>query len=77
VYAHLNAVMVQAGQEVARGTVLGMSGSTGWSTGPHAHVARQEGCGLSHCQSIAVAFADVGDDGVPATGENVTSWNCP
>ena len=37
VYAHLSALLVQAGQRVAAGTVLGREGSTGHSTGPHLH----------------------------------------
>lgn len=77
IYAHLSEVQVDVEQVVARGAVIGLSGSTGWSTGPHAHVARQEGCGLSHCPSIALAFAEVEGDGVPLTGEKVTSLNCP
>jgi hypothetical protein len=77
VYAHLSAVQVSLGQQVMRGGVVGLTGSTGWSTGPHAHVARQENCGGGFCQSIAVAFEDVPDDGVPVTGETVTSQNCP
>jgi hypothetical protein len=77
IYFHLNEVTVQVEQVVARGTVVGLSGSSGWSTGPHAHVARQESCGLAYCQSIPVTFADVPDDGVPETGDVVTSQNCP
>lgn len=77
VYAHLSAVEVAVDEFVPRGTPVGLSGSTGYSTGPHAHFARQEGCGQSHCQSIAVSFADVAGDGVPGTGDSVTSGNCP
>lgn len=77
IYLHLSEVKVAVDQFVPRGAIVGLSGSTGWSTGPHAHVARQEGCGLSYCQSVPVAFADVADDGVPETGEMVTSQNCP
>lgn len=37
IYAHLSAVHVAAGQAVADGEVIGESGNTGNSTGPHLH----------------------------------------
>ena len=36
-YAHLSRALVDEGQEVAQGTVLGKMGSSGRSTGPHLH----------------------------------------
>jgi hypothetical protein len=77
IYAHLSATSVVKDEFVARGAEVGLTGSTGWSTGPHAHVAREEGCGGAWCQSIAVQFADVPDGGVPETGDVVVSGNCP
>lgn len=77
IYFHLSEVKVEVGQVVPRGTTVGLSGSSGWSTGPHAHVARQGPCQLAYCQSIPVAFVDVPGDGVPETGDVVMSQNCP
>jgi hypothetical protein len=74
-YAHVNSVDVSLGQSVARGQRVATSGGTGWSTGPHAHLQRQTDCGFAFCQSIAMSFADVAGDGVPVSGETVTSQN--
>jgi len=36
-YAHLSSINVSMGQMVERGKLVGLVGSTGWSTGPHLH----------------------------------------
>lgn len=36
-YAHLDEVWVTAGDRVAQGKVIGLSGDTGYATGPHLH----------------------------------------
>lgn len=36
-YAHMSQPKVYAGQNVTKGQVIGLSGSTGYSTGPHTH----------------------------------------
>jgi murein DD-endopeptidase MepM/ murein hydrolase activator NlpD len=43
-YAHLEAVLVSDGDQVAPGTVLGLKGSTGFSTGPHLRFEVDRGC---------------------------------
>ena len=73
-YAHLRQVDVSPGQDVAQGQQIGLSGSTGWSTGPHAHVEREGDCGHAFCDTIPLSFADV-PGGVPNEGDVVTSQN--
>ena len=36
-YGHLDKLLVSTGQAVQQGQVIGLLGSTGWSTGPHVH----------------------------------------
>jgi murein DD-endopeptidase MepM/ murein hydrolase activator NlpD len=74
-YMHLDAPLVAAGDLVAQGDVIGLSGGTGWSTGPHAHVQRQALCGAWWCQSLETRFDDV-VGGEPAAGDQVVSQNC-
>ncbi len=36
-YGHMSGLAVSAGQQVAKGDIIGFVGSTGYSTGPHVH----------------------------------------
>ena len=43
-YAHLSKLLVEVGDEVGDGTVVGLAGQTGRATGPHLHYeVRQDG----------------------------------
>ena len=74
IYKHLNKVTVGIGQQVARGAQVGLSGTTGYSTGAHLHFMRQTNCGKGNCPSVPTSFVGVG---TPGTGQYVTSNNCP
>lgn len=68
-YAHLSAVSVSEGQEVDTDQVIGYSGRTGYSTGPHLHltVLASEGVRVGqipnektlNCRGITIPLADV------------------
>ena len=65
-YGHLSYVSVRAGQAVTTGDILGYSGSTGYSFGPHLHfgVYATEGLRMiknprsKYCSSVAIPSAD-------------------
>lgn len=57
-YAHLARIAVRAGQRVAEGEVLGVMGSTGYSTGVHLHFElRFRGRPLDAVKAMALARA--------------------
>ncbi len=61
-YAHLqeNGILVKAGQRVGLGEVIGYSGNTGFSSGPHLHFALQINTGL---RLVSIPFRMVGPEG--------------
>jgi murein DD-endopeptidase MepM/ murein hydrolase activator NlpD len=76
-YLHFSAVVVKPGDKVRRGQLLGYSGNTGWSCGPHLHfkVARSVGSGWNN-PSVPAHIAGYGDPlrdtliAAPACGNN-------
>lgn len=56
VYVHLNDALVKVGEAVTQGAKIGLSGGTGWSTGPHMHVQKQELCAAFYCKSVPLIF---------------------
>lgn len=62
-YAHLNSYVVKKGQKVKEGDLIGYSGNTGYSTGPHLHVT---------------LYISEGDDGeIAAEVKKYNSLSCP
>jgi murein DD-endopeptidase MepM/ murein hydrolase activator NlpD len=71
-YSHLLEVLVTTGQDVAAGQLLGYSGTSGCSTGPHLHFQIMYGCPTGYCQSLPLGFDDAA---VPACGDHPVSQN--
>lgn len=73
-YMHLSSTSVTKGQNLAQGAVVGKSGNSGWSTGPHLHCQVQKNCGIWWCQSVPFKF---GEKASISAGTSLTSKNCP
>lgn len=63
-YAHLSKLFVRPGEQVKPGQVIGLVGSTGYSTGPHLHFevqqyANQEWVALDPVQQLNLAMSTV------------------
>ena len=70
----MDVVTVKVGQPVADTDIIGYSGTSGCSTGPHLHTQLMGNCPQGYCQSIAHTYLEAS---VPVTGQKVTSQNCP
>ncbi len=72
-YAHLDSFCVYPGEKVLRGQIIGYSGITGYTNGPHLHFSIID----KRNYSLPSKFSDIG---VPVEGEYCTSQNwlvCP
>jgi murein DD-endopeptidase MepM/ murein hydrolase activator NlpD len=59
VYCHLSRIDVAAGTTVKTASVLGLSGNTGHTTGPHLHVGISSGDATARCpQTLLLAVYD-------------------
>ncbi len=79
-YLHLSSITVGTGQAVQRGDLVGYSGQTGWSCGPHLHFqiqrSPQGGGGYGfYNQTIRDYFYDQSYASDPTYGMYVTSKN--
>ena len=63
---HLNSVNVDKGQDATAGTVLGFSGSTGKSTGPHVHYAVADSKGNAVDSMKYFNLGQTGAEGEPS-----------
>ncbi len=66
-YAHLDLIKVSAGQTVTTGEIIGYSGQTGYSTGPHLHLTLYASQGVviqkysssKNCKNVSIPVSDV------------------
>jgi murein DD-endopeptidase MepM/ murein hydrolase activator NlpD len=63
-YYHLtsNGALVDSGRRVKRGDVIGRSGNSGATAGPHLHFDVTRGCFEWGCQTIPIKFRNAGAD---------------
>jgi murein DD-endopeptidase MepM/ murein hydrolase activator NlpD len=73
-YWHFDQVMVSGGQAVKQGDPLGLSGTSGGSSGLHLHAMLMGSCATGYCQSLPLTYVEAG---APACAQKVTSQNCP
>lgn len=64
IYGHLNEVKTKVGEHVSPGEVIGLSGNTGNSTGPHLHFALKENGEYVDPAPVAEQLATISGDGV-------------
>ena len=67
IYGHMAATFVSRGQAVNPGTQLGLSGSTGFSTGPHLHYEYKTGVKYNQCPAAGVNVPQGCDGTDPAS----------
>jgi murein DD-endopeptidase MepM/ murein hydrolase activator NlpD len=76
-YVHLapDGVLVKAGQRVERGEQIGVSGETGFATGPHLHVDVSTSAREGDSRSFPFRFAVApGRDEEPVEGQEYSAW---
>jgi murein DD-endopeptidase MepM/ murein hydrolase activator NlpD len=72
-YLHLkqNGALVNVGDKVCKGQPIGLTGSTGWTSGPHLHLEVSDIFG----ESLPIVFDELPDPSAPVAGPTYTSSN--
>ncbi len=75
VYVHLQqafggVVQIKVGDHVEKGQLIGYSGNSGWSTGPHLHIEIQKpGSGFTFTQTVPFSISGICEPGTVAKRE--------
>jgi len=74
IYGHLSHIGVHTGQSVSKGEVIGLSGSTGFSTGPHLHFeVRRDGTPVNPLSLLTPGISVTSSDQCYTSGGEL--WN--
>lgn len=76
-YAHLSAVFVRDGDKVKKGQILGLSGNTGRTTGPHLHFEVRSTNIVLDPEQFMPAFESMQDSAMQFRDRNMVRVNNP
>jgi hypothetical protein len=74
IYGHMSEIKVRVGQHIAEGQTLGLSGNTGFSTGPHLHFGLKDGGSFVDPTPLAGKLGEFIERGSVANNDYPSAW---